>query len=157
LTALQEGRPAPDFALPASNGETVRLSDFRGRNVVLYFYPKDLTPGCTTEACDFRDFHPEFEKLNTVVLGVSADPIRRHGKFAGKYGLPFLLLSDEDHKVAELYGVWQPKKMFGRELMGIVRSTFVIDAEGRLAASWRQFRVDGHVREVLQWIRERLR
>ena len=111
--ALQVGQLAPDFTLPASNGEMVSLSDFRGKHVVLYFYPKDMTPGCTTEACDFRDRYEKFAESNTVILGVSTDSIERHKKFIEKYQLPFLLLSDEEHKVAEMYGVCKLKKPFG--------------------------------------------
>lgn len=150
-----EGQTAPEFILPASNGEQVRLSDFRGKNVVLYFYPKDMTPGCTKQACDFRDKHQEFAQLNTVILGISKDPIQRHEKFINKYQLPFLLLADEKHQVAEQYGVWRLKKMFGKEYMGIERSTFVIDPHGIVVKEWRKVRVKQHVEEALQWIRDR--
>ena len=145
---------APDFELLASNGEKVKLSDFRGKNVILYFYPKDMTPGCTTEACDFRDQHENFGELDTVILGVSPDPISRHEKFIEKHGLPFLLLSDEDHKLAEAYGVWKLKKNFGKEYMGIERSTFIIDKEGKLIKEFRKVRVKGHVEEALNYIKE---
>ena len=145
---------APDFELPASTGETVKLSDFRGKNVVLYFYPKDMTSGCTTEACDFRDYHENFEALNAVVLGVSPDPISRHQKFIDKHGLPFLLLSDEENKVAEAYKVWKLKKNFGKEYMGIERSTFVIDENGNLAKEFRKVKVKGHVEAALEYIKE---
>jgi thioredoxin-dependent peroxiredoxin len=154
--SLQIGQLAPDFELPASNGKTVRLSDFRGKNVVLYFYPKDMTPGCTTEACDFRDYHQQFADLNAVILGVSTDSIERHKKFIEKYNLPFLLLADEEHKVAEKYGVWKLKKNFGKEYMGIERSTFVIDKEGKLVKEWRKVKVKGHVEEALAYIKENL-
>ncbi|HZG58983.1 MAG TPA: thioredoxin-dependent thiol peroxidase [Anoxybacillus sp.] len=154
--SLQIGQLAPDFELPASNGKTVRLSDFRGKNVVLYFYPKDMTPGCTTEACDFRDYHQQFADLNAVILGVSTDSIERHKKFIEKYNLPFLLLADEEHKVAEKYGVWKLKKNFGKEYMGIERSTFVIDKEGKLVKEWRKVKVKGHVEEALVYIKENL-
>ena len=107
---VETGQKAPAFELVASNGEKVKLSDYKGKNVVLYFYPKDMTPGCTTEACDFRDQHENFEDLNAVILGVSPDPVEKHEKFVDKHGLPFLLLVDEDHKVAEEYGVWKLKK-----------------------------------------------
>ncbi|RSD24067.1 thioredoxin-dependent thiol peroxidase [Mesobacillus subterraneus] len=153
---LAIGEKAPQFELQASNGETVRLSDLKGKNVVLYFYPKDMTPGCTTEACDFRDHHESFEGLNAVILGVSPDPISRHEKFIEKHGLPFLLLADEDHKVAEDYGVWTLKKNFGKEYMGIERSTFIIDQEGKLAKEWRKVKVKGHVEEALDYIKENL-
>lgn len=153
---IELGKPAPDFELQASNGENVKLSDFRGKNVVLYFYPKDMTPGCTTEACDFRDNHESFAELDAVILGVSPDPVDRHKKFIDKHDLPFLLLADEDHSVAEEYGVWKLKKNFGKEYMGIERSTFVIDKEGNLVNEWRKVRVKGHVEEALEYIKENL-
>lgn len=153
---LAIGEAAPDFELPASNGEKVKLSNFKGKNVVLYFYPKDMTPGRTTEACDFRDYHDEFSKLNAVILGISTDSLDKHKKFIEKYDLPFLLLADEDHQVCELYGVWKLKKNFGKEYMGIERSTFVIDQQGRLAKEWRKVKVKGHVEEALEFIKNEL-
>ncbi|GGD20551.1 thioredoxin-dependent thiol peroxidase [Pontibacillus salipaludis] len=153
---MEIGKPAPDFELPANNGEKVKLSDYKGKNVVLYFYPKDMTPGCTTEACDFRDHHESFKDLDAVILGVSPDPVDRHQKFIDKHELPFLLLADEEHAVAEEYDVWKLKKNFGKEYMGIERSTFVIDKEGNLVNEWRKVRVKGHVEEALQYIRENL-
>lgn len=150
---LQIGDQAIDFTLPAKNGELVTLSEFRGKMVVLYFYPRDLTPGCTTEACDFRDYSPEFEKLNTVIIGISRDPIKKHQKFAEKYQLPFLLLSDEDGTVCEQYGVLKEKNMFGRKVIGIERTTFVIDAAGKIAKIYRKVRVKGHVQEVLSFVK----
>ncbi len=150
------GQIAPDFTLEASNNQTITLSELRGTNVVLYFYPKDLTPGCTTEACDFRDYHPEFAKLNTVVLGVSPDDVKLHDRFTQKHELPFPLLADIDHKVAEQYGVWVLKKMYGREYMGIERTTFVIDAEGKIAHVWPKVKVKGHVQEVLDFVKQNL-
>ncbi|WP_100330445.1 thioredoxin-dependent thiol peroxidase [Bacillus xiapuensis] len=153
---LKIGEAAPDFTLPANTGEEVRLSDYKGKQVVLYFYPKDMTPGCTTEACDFRDQHAAFSDVNTVILGISTDPVERHKKFIDKYDLPFLLLADEDHKVCELYDVWKLKKNFGKEYMGIERSTFVIDKEGKLVKEWRKVKVKGHVEEALQFIKEEL-
>jgi len=150
------GQLAPDFQKEATNGQIVKLSDFRGKNVVLYFYPKDMTPGCTTEACDFRDQYEEFRDLNCVIIGVSTDPLKRHEKFIEKYQLPFLLISDEDHEVAEKYGVWKLKKNFGKEYMGIERSTFVIDQEGKIVNEWRKVKVNGHVEEVLQFVKEHL-
>lgn len=132
---LTEGKLAPDFELPSSTGETVKLSDYRGQRVLIYFYPKDMTSSCTQQACDFRDRHEEFKGLNTVILGISIDPMKQHDKFIAKYGLPFILLSDEEHQVAEKYGVWQLKKMYGKEYMGMVRSTFLIDEEGVLLKS----------------------
>jgi thioredoxin-dependent peroxiredoxin len=154
--AVAIGMLAPDFALEANNGETVKLADFKGTNVVLYFYPKDMTPGCTTEACDFRDQIQQFTAVNAVVLGVSPDPVERHQKFIEKYGLPFLLLADPDHQVAEAYGVWMLKKNFGKEYMGIVRSTFIIDKDGKLVKEWRKVQVKGHVEEALTYIKENL-
>lgn len=153
---VEIGTKAPDFELPASNGEMVKLSDFLGKNIVLYFYPKDMTPGCTTEACDFRDKHESFAELNAVILGVSPDPMNRHDKFIEKYELPFLLLADEENKAAEAYDVWKLKKNFGKEYMGIERSTFVIDKDGRLAKEWRKVKVKGHVDEALQFIKDNL-
>ena len=150
------GQLAPDFQKEATNGQIVKLSDFRGKNVVLYFYPKDMTPGCTTEACNFRDQYEEFRDLNCVIIGVSTDPLKRHEKFIEKYQLPFLLISDEDHEVAEKYGVWKLKKNFGKEYMGIERSTFVIDQEGKIVNEWRKVKVNGHVEEVLQFVKEHL-
>lgn len=151
---IQLGLEAPDFVLQAAHGKEVKLSDFRGKRVVLYFYPKDMTSACTNEACQFRDEHSSFEDLNTVILGVSTDSLKQHEKFIAKYDLPFLLLSDEEHKVAELYGVWQLKKMYGREYMGIVRSTFVIDEQGILVKEWRKVKVKGHIEEALEYIKQ---
>ncbi|QHT59296.1 thioredoxin-dependent thiol peroxidase [Paenibacillus lycopersici] len=143
------GKKAPDFTLPAMGGREVRLSDYSGRKVVIFFYPKDLTPACTQQSCDFRDAYAEFGKHNTVVIGISNDPAERHEKFAAKYELPFELLADTEHKVCELYGVWQLKKLYGREYMGLVRSTFLIDEKGKLVREWRNLRVKGHVQDVL--------
>lgn len=148
------GQIVPDFTLPSSSGEEVSLSDFRGKKVVLYFYPKNMTPSCTDEACDFRDRHGELREAGAEVIGISPDPVKSHGRFIQKHELPFLLLSDEDHAVSEMFGVWQLKKMYGREFEGIVRSTFVIDEEGRLAREWRKVRVKGHADQVLQAVRE---
>ncbi|MDQ0273594.1 thioredoxin-dependent thiol peroxidase [Cytobacillus purgationiresistens] len=150
------GELAPKFSLEASNGETVKLSDYRGKNVVLYFYPKDMTPGCTTQACDFRDRHNEFEELNAVILGVSPDPLKRHDKFIEKHGLPFILLADEEHEAAEAYAVWKLKKNFGKEYMGIERSTFIIDKNGQLVKEWRKVKVKDHVEEALTYIKSNL-
>ncbi|HNS03800.1 MAG TPA: thioredoxin-dependent thiol peroxidase [Anaerolineae bacterium] len=130
---LQVGDLAPDFALTSDAGATVRLSDLRGRRVVVYFYPKDDTSGCTTQACGFRDIYPQIEEKNAVVLGISPDGVASHQKFKSKYNLPFTLLVDEEHSVAEAYGVWQEKSMYGKKYMGIVRSHFVVDEAGRLA------------------------
>ncbi|AIM17276.1 MULTISPECIES: thioredoxin-dependent thiol peroxidase [Neobacillus] len=153
---VEVGKQAPDFTLTAHNGETVTLSNLKGKNVVLYFYPKDMTPGCTTEACDFRDQYEQFAELNAVILGVSPDPVERHQKFVDKYGLPFLLLADTDHQVAEAYGVWKLKKNFGKEYMGIERSTFIIDKEGIIVKEWRKVQVKGHVEAALNYIKENL-
>lgn len=150
------GEKAPELELPASNGQTVRLADFKGKNIVLYFYPKDMTPGCTTEACDFRDQYESFSNVNAVILGVSPDPIEKHHKFIEKHRLPFLLLADVDQKAAEAYGVWKLKKNFGKEYMGIERSTFIIDREGKIVKEWRKVKVKGHVEEALQYIKEHL-
>ncbi|WNB91582.1 thioredoxin-dependent thiol peroxidase [Bacillus sp. NEB1478] len=154
--SIEIGTKAPDFKLPASNGQEVQLSDFKGKNVVLYFYPKDMTPGCTTQACDFRDMHEKFENQNTVILGVSPDPLSRHDKFIEKHGLPFVLLADEENKAAELYEVWKLKKNFGKEYMGIERSTFIIDKEGNIAKEYRKVKVKDHVQEALEFIKENL-
>jgi len=156
MMSVETGKKAPDFILPASNGNDVQLSDFIGKNVVLYFYPKDMTPGCTTQACDFRDKHADFDKQNTVILGISPDPLTRHDKFIEKHGLPFLLLADEEHKVAELYEVWKLKKNFGKEYMGIERSTFIIDKDGSIAKEYRKVKVKDHVDEALQFIEDNL-
>ncbi|WP_088103130.1 thioredoxin-dependent thiol peroxidase [Halalkalibacter urbisdiaboli] len=151
---INVGQAAPNFSLPANSGEEVSLSDFKGKYVVLYFYPKDMTPGCTTQACDFRDRIEDFKQLDAVIIGVSPDSIARHEKFIDKYQLPFLLLADEEHKVAELYDVWKLKKNFGKEYMGIERSTFVIDKEGTIVKEWRKVRVKDHVEEALQFVKD---
>lgn len=150
------GQLAPNHALAASNGQTVQLSDFRGKNVVLYFYPKDMTPGCTTEACDFRDQYEDFSELNTVILGVSPDPIERHEKFIEKHNLPFLLLADEENELAKAFDVWKLKKNFGKEYMGIERSTFILDSEGKIVKEWRKVKVKDHSNEVYTFIQENL-
>jgi peroxiredoxin Q/BCP len=126
------GSMAPDFALPADDGGTARLSDYRGQRVVLYFYPKDMTSGCTAQACSFRDHYAEIEEKNAVVLGISPDSAASHVGFKTKYDLPFRLLADEEHKVAELYGVWGEKSNYGKKYFGVIRSHFVIDEEGRI-------------------------
>ncbi|MGG1311660.1 thioredoxin-dependent thiol peroxidase [Cohnella laeviribosi] len=149
MSQVQIGQPVPDFELPSSDGTLVRFSQFRGRKVVLYFYPKDMTPTCTQESCDFRDANASFGEANAVVLGISPDPVQSHAKFIAKHHLPFPLLADTDHKVAKMFGVWQEKKTFGKTYMGIVRSTFLIDEQGVLAKEWRNVKVKGHVEEVL--------
>ncbi|MFP7201768.1 thioredoxin-dependent thiol peroxidase [Lysinibacillus halotolerans] len=145
---------APNFTLLNEKEEKVTLSDYRGKKVILYFYPKDMTPGCTTEACDFRDQHEAFSNLNAVILGISADDAKKHTKFIEKYGLPFSLLVDEDHEVCEKYGVWVLKKMYGKEFMGIERSTFLINEEGIVEKEWRKVKVKNHIEEVLTYLRE---
>jgi peroxiredoxin Q/BCP len=152
--SVEIGMQVPNFELETNSGETVTLSKFKGTNVVLYFYPKDMTPGCTTEACDFRDQIQQFTEVDAVILGVSPDPVDRHQKFVEKYGLPFLLLADTEHQLAEAFGVWKLKKNFGKEYMGIERSTFVIDKDGKIAKEWRKVKVKGHVEEALNFIRE---
>ncbi|MCZ8536969.1 thioredoxin-dependent thiol peroxidase [Paenisporosarcina quisquiliarum] len=154
MTTL-EGLQAPDFTLRNEKGEEVSLHQFAGKEyVLLYFYPKDATPGCTTEACDFRDMHESFRDLNAVILGVSPDGERAHTKFIEKHGLPFSLLIDEDHAVSEAYGVWVLKKMYGKEYMGIERSTFLIDPTGTVIKEWRKVKVKGHVEDALVTLRE---
>jgi len=145
---------AKDFILPGSNGKEITLKDFIGKNVILYFYPKDNTPGCTTEACSFRDSMEEFNNKDSVILGISKDSIKKHNSFIEKYELPFLLLSDENGNVCEEYGVWQLKKMMGKEYMGIVRSTFLIDKKGEIVKEWRGVKVNGHIEEVLHALNE---
>ena len=146
---VEEGKPAPDFELTTDTGERVKLSDFRGKPVVLYFYPKDDTPGCTLEACGFRDAYSEFEERGAVVLGVSPDDEASHTKFKQKYELPFTLLADPEHAVAEQYGVWAEKNYGGRKYMGVNRSTFVIDANGKIAKVMHNVKPDGHPDQVL--------
>jgi peroxiredoxin Q/BCP len=149
------GEIAPDFTLPAVPDGPIKLKQFRGKqNVVLYFYPKDNTPGCTQEACDFRDQSKVLTKANAVVLGISPDSTVAHEKFAAKFGLPFHLLSDPEHTVAEQYGVWVEKNMYGRKSMGIQRSTFLIDKRGKIAAVWPKVKVAGHVEEVIGKLKE---
>jgi peroxiredoxin Q/BCP len=146
---VEEGRPAPDFELTTDAGESVKLSDYRGKPVVLYFYPKDDTPGCTTQACAFRDSYSAFQERGAVVLGVSPDEEISHAKFKEKYGLPFTLLADPDHRVADRYGVWGEKQAYGKTYMGILRSTFLIDSEGNVAKVMRKVKPDTHADDVL--------
>jgi peroxiredoxin Q/BCP len=146
---LKTGDPAPDFTLTTGDGESVSLSDLRGRPVVLYFYPRDDTPGCTTEACSFRDLQPVFNKRNAAVFGVSTDSLKSHQKFAHKYDLTFPLLSDPDHAVAEAYDSWGKKKFMGREYDGVRRNTFLIGPDGRIARVWEAVKPAGHPEEVL--------
>ena len=151
---IEEGKPAPDFELETDSGETVKLSDFRGRPVVLYFYPKDDTPGCTTEACEFRDAYDVFRERGAEVLGVSPDDVTSHVRFKSKYELPFTLLADPDHEVAEKYGVWSEKKFAGKAYMGINRSTFLIDKDGNVARAMRGIKPAGHAARVLDSLPE---
>jgi peroxiredoxin Q/BCP len=144
-----ENELAPDFTLPADDGGSVTLSELRGRKVVLYFYPKDDTPGCTKEACSFRDAFAEYRDRRVEVLGVSADDIASHGRFRDRYDLPFRLLADTEHEVAEAYGVWKEKKNYGRISKGIERTTFLIDEEGRIAKVFPRVKPDGHAEEIL--------
>ncbi|WP_047981093.1 thioredoxin-dependent thiol peroxidase [Ornithinibacillus contaminans] len=154
--SLEVGQLAPAFTLPNQDGKAINLADFKGKHVVLYFYPKDMTPGCTTEACDFRDKHESFGELDAVIVGVSPDPVKDHQKFIDKHDLPFLLLADENHEVADEYGVWKLKKNFGKEYYGIERSTFIIDKEGILRKEFRKVSVEGHVEDALNYIKENL-
>jgi thioredoxin-dependent peroxiredoxin len=146
---VEEGKPAPDFELTSDKGERVKLSDFRGKPVVLYFYPKDDTAGCTAQACGLRDEYGEFEKRGAVVLGVSPDDKASHVKFRDKYGLPFTLLADPEHEVAETYGVWTEKNYGGKKYMGINRSTFIVDPDGKVAKAMRGVKPDTHAEKVL--------
>jgi len=141
--------PAPDFELPDETGAMRKLSDFRGQPVVLYFYPKDDTPGCTTEACNFRDDYSAYEKAGVTILGVSPDSVKSHVKFKQKYDLPFPLLADEGHKVCETYGVWALKKSMGREYMGVLRTTFLIDVEGKVLRVFEKVKPADHSAELL--------
>ncbi len=154
MAEVKEGNKAPVFSLPDGDENKVSLKDFSGKNLVLYFYPKDMTSGCTQEACDFRDAQPEFNKLNAEVIGISKDPVKQHRKFADKYELPFKLLSDENSNVCEKYGVWQEKSMYGKKYMGIVRTTFVINGDGRIVKIFPKVKVRGHVDEVQKVLSE---
>jgi peroxiredoxin Q/BCP len=151
---LQKGTLAPDFTLPADGGSEVSLSDYRGKQVVLYFYPKDNTSGCTTEACGFRDDYSAILATGAVVLGVSPDSVKSHDGFKLKLSLPFALLSDPDHRVAEMYGAWGEKQMYGRTSMGIIRSTFVIDESGTIAHVFPKVKAENHSQEVLAVLKE---
>ena len=153
MSELKTGDPAPTFKLPADGGDEIDLADLRGRTVVLYFYPKDDTPGCTTEAIDFTARQAEFEQANAVVIGVSKDNVKKHDKFKAKHELAVRLVADEDGEACEAYGVWVLKKMYGREYMGIERSTFVIDPQGKIAEIWRKVKVKGHADAVLEAVR----
>ena len=147
------GKTAPDFTLPTDGGGKVSLKSLRGQNVVIYFYPKDDTTGCTAESCGFRDAFPKFGKVNATVIGISRDSVASHDKFKAKYALPFTLASDEKGTVTEKYGVWVEKSMYGRKYMGIERSTFLIDEKGVVRQEWRKVKVPGHVEEVLKAVK----
>ena len=147
---IEAGTNAPAFSLPDQHGKVHQLSDYKGKWVILYFYPKDMTPGCTVEACNFRDDFPAFGNLDAVILGVSKDSVTRHKKFAEKYELPFTLLSDEDGSMCEAYGVWKEKSLYGKIFMGINRSTFLIDPSGKIARVYPKVKVKEHAAELLQ-------
>ena len=147
---LKEGSKAPAFSLVSDTDVKVSLKDFKGQTVIVYFYPKDLTPGCTQQACEFRDSAKALGKLDVVVLGISRDPVGTHRKFKEKFKLPFALLSDEEGKACAAYGVWQEKSLYGRKFMGIVRTTFVIGPDGRIARIFPKVKVKGHVAQVLE-------
>ncbi len=149
MSNLKEGDPAPEISLDTDSGEHFTLSSLQGQNVVLYFYPKADTPGCTTEACDFRATSETFTKANTVIVGVSPDPSKAQAKFKAKFDLPFRLLADTDHKAAEEYGVWKEKSMYGKKYMGVDRTTFVIGPDGKIKKIFPKVKVDGHAQEVL--------
>ncbi len=148
--ALEIGSPAPDFDLPTDGGGRIRLSEMKGRPVVVYFYPKDDTSGCTKEAIDFTALLPEFEKRGAVVVGISPDPVKAHEKFRAKHALGVTLASDEERSVLEAWGVWVEKSMYGRKYMGVERATVLVDAEGKVAAIWRKVKVTGHAAAVLK-------
>ncbi|MFL5520517.1 MAG: thioredoxin-dependent thiol peroxidase [Gemmatimonadales bacterium] len=150
---LKEGAKAPAFSLPADDGRTVALKELKGTKVVLYFYPKDDTSGCTVEACEFRDSWASVQRMGAVVLGVSPDGVKSHGRFKEKFELPFPLLADEDHAVANAYGVWGEKSMYGRKYFGILRTTFIIDEAGRVAKVFEKVKPKGHAAEVLAALR----
>ncbi len=151
---LQEHRAAPAFSLPGSTGNAISLADFKGKKVVLYFYPKDDTPGCTKEACSFRDGIKDLEKAGAAILAVSPDDVTSHRKFRDKFSLPFPLLADTDHAVAEMYGVWKEKSMYGKTYMGIERTTFIIDGRGNIAKIFSRVKVENHLAEVLAALNE---
>ena len=144
------GDQAPDFLIPTDGGNAISLKELKGNKVILYFYPKDMTPGCTTEACNFRDAYPDFSMIDAKIIGVSKDSVERHNKFKDKYELPFILASDQEGEVCNAYGVWQEKINYGKTYMGIVRSTFLINERGKITAVWRNLRVKGHVQKVLE-------
>jgi peroxiredoxin Q/BCP len=146
---ISANQPAPEFALPDETGQVRKLSDYRGQPVVLYFYPKDDTPGCTTQACNFRDDYPVYQEAGVVILGVSPDNAKSHTKFKEKFELPFTLLADEGHAVCDAYGVWGPKKFMGKEYEGVLRTTFLIGPDGGIIKVFENVKPDGHSKEVL--------
>lgn len=150
---VQVGKVVPNFKLLASNGQEVSLEDYRGKKLVIYFYPKDMTPGCTVESCDFRDYNGQFAGLNTEVIGISPDDLTSHEQFVSEYSLPFLLLSDTEHQVAEMFGVWKELTRGDKTYIGVERSTFLIDETGKLIREWRGVNVEGHVQEVLEAVK----
>ena len=152
--SIDVGDKAPDFALPTDGGEKLTLKKLKGQPVVVYFYPKDDTPGCTMEAQAFAAAHKKFEKAGAVIVGISKDSVKRHDNFKKKYELPFTLVSDEEGNACEAFGVWVQKKLYGREYMGIERATFLIDAEGKIARVWHKVKVKGHADEVLSAVKE---
>jgi thioredoxin-dependent peroxiredoxin len=154
MSQVEIGKLVPNFKLAATGDQQVELKSLRGKNVVLYFYPKDNTPGCTTESCDFGTSHGEFSKLNTVILGVSRDSLSSHEKFKAKFEFPFDLLVDDQEELCRMFDVIKEKNMYGKKVMGIERSTFLIDDKGKLRREWRKVKVDGHVAEVLDAVRE---
>ena len=154
MSLIDIGDKAPDFTLPSDSGAPLKLSSLKGRHVVLYFYPKDDTPGCTAEACGFNDSLKAFEKLDAIIIGISKDSVASHQKFKKKYDLKFDLVSDEDGSVCEAYGTWMEKSMYGRKYMGIDRATFLIDGKGKIAGVWRKVKVPGHVDEVKKSLSE---
>jgi len=150
---LQEVKKAPDFKLKDQNEKEISLSDYKGKNVILYFYPKDNTSGCTAEACSFRDDFPKFKKVDAVILGVSPDSVESHKKFVKKYDLNFSLLADENKEVIQKYGVWKEKSMYGRKYMGVERTTYIIDPEGKIKKIFRKVKVQGHNEEVMEAVK----
>ena len=153
---IDVGRKAPDFTLPADDGAKIKLSQLRGQVVVVYFYPRDDTPGCTREACAFRDRKTELDKLGVAIVGISPDEVESHQRFRGKYDLNFRLLADTKHKVAEKYGAWREKTRFGKTSMGVQRSTYIIDAEGVVHKMWKSVKVEGHDEQVIKAVKELL-
>lgn len=154
MPKVSVGKVVPDFTVPATGNRTLTLKSLRGQNVVIYFYPKDATPGCTTEGCEFTDLHARFRKRNTVILGVSRDSLASHEKFKAKYEFPFDLLSDGDEALCQLFDVIKEKNMYGKQVLGVERSTFLIDADGKLRREWRKVSAKGHAAEVLAAIDE---